>query len=196
MIVDPLLTEYLFMAQKPLAMNNLLPQVRGLTIYYGWKVNAANANVLQPARSSIQLQESCTKESLNCLPSWSTHTDYTFYTVFHIFLMVLIKSVIKLNYIPAHQWNFYIFLELLTATYPLSLNTHCRWSPRPLLKDSRCGSCTLGWGRCILLSFHSGSIPHMPNLYRWDPLTLNAEIFLFDETQNLNDKFVFFLVMC
>lgn len=119
-----------------------------------------------------------------------------FYTVFHIFLMVLIKSVIKLNYIPAHQWNFYIFLELLTATYPLSLNTHCRWSPRPLLKDSRCGSCTLGWGRCILLSFHSGSIPHMPNLYRWDPLTLNAEIFLFDETQNLNDKFGFFLVMC
>lgn len=41
-----------------------------------------------------------------------------FATVFHIFLMVLIKSVIKLNYVPAHQWNFYIFLELLTATYP------------------------------------------------------------------------------
>lgn len=28
------------------------------------------------------------------------------------------QSVIKLNYIPAHQWNFHIFQELLRATHP------------------------------------------------------------------------------
>lgn len=95
MTVVPLLTGYLFIAQTAMAVNNLLPQVRRWTIYYGWKVNTANANRLQLPAALFSFESPVEKN-----PSAAAQTEVHIRTpvsdtVFHIFLIcvtVLNKS--------------------------------------------------------------------------------------------------------
>lgn len=130
----------------------------------------------------------CMLASLNFPPTVTqteavTHPRFlAFHIAFHITTLSLTVQI-KLNkkYSSSYQGNFSSLLQqcnwipqfplkhsfLHSVILLIKQKPHHRWSPHLLLKDSRCGSCTLGSGRCILLSFHNGKIPHMPNLAWW-----------------------------